>query len=177
MSKIRLMVLGLAVILLGSQSVSGHGLGKQTIKQQEAGPYVVSAWIDPESPEVDEEMHVTVSVEVETEPFTDAEVSLTAHYQDGDANDVSDRATHEGAVNQLFYEGELALPEVGAWSVEIGIDGEPGPAQISFDVDVLETTGNALLQLLGIIIVGVLVLGVVFQMLRSRRRQIKDTHA
>ena len=167
----RLALSGLLLVLtwLMVRPVEGHGLGKQKLKQVEAGPYMVSAWIDPEEPAIDEALHVTVSVQENATSITDADVSLTATHQGGDADPVSAQATHDDAVNELFYEGSLNLPESGDWDINIDIDGEAGQAESSFTVEVLADTSEALMQVIAGLGVGIAILAALFFTLRQRQ--------
>jgi hypothetical protein len=47
-------------------------------------------------------------------------------------------ATSEAATNKLFRAAVFEMPEPGWWEVEIGVDGEHGPARVRFEVEAAE---------------------------------------
>lgn len=46
-------------------------------------------------------------------------------------------ATHDEAVNKLFYETDIDLPTEGTWQVVVSAQGPSGSGQADFNVEVL----------------------------------------
>lgn len=159
------MIIGLGMV---ASRAYAHGMGKQHLKQVEAGPYIVSAWADPPEINTADELHITVSVQRGDELLSNATVTLIATHRDDAAEPITVAATHDNAANELFYEGSLELTTAGTWDIVIVIDEDDGRAETSFALTVKETTSNALVQVLVLIIGSVLTLGVFFLILRSR---------
>jgi hypothetical protein len=135
---------GLA-LLTAVWPVNAHGYGKQQLEQVEAGPYLVSAWTEPETVRVGDELHVTVSVQDKQEEFVlDGSVQVAAVTETEAGRQVSSAASHEDAVQKLFYEAALHLDRTGRWTVIISIDAEPGTGEARFDLDVQEAQDDAL---------------------------------
>jgi hypothetical protein len=61
-------------------------------------------------------------------------VELTPLDHEGET--LATAATHEGAVNKIFYEADLDLPATGRWQAEIAVEGPAGAGSASFDTEV-----------------------------------------
>ena len=129
-----------ATVLVWVLSVSpvwGHGGGEPFLSDVEAGPYSLYVWLDP-LPAQTGELHVTVSVNLPTangsEPVTGLPVLMRARHPDGWT--IEAEATHENALNKLFYEGRLDLKQEGTWTVELLLGDAPDQVAHAFDVDV-----------------------------------------
>ncbi len=127
-------------LLLSASVVWGHGGGEPFLSDEAAGPYSLYVWLDP-LPAQTGELHVTVSVNMAadgaSEPVTGLPVLMRARHPDG--WEVEAPATHENALNKLFYEGRLDLQQVGTWTIDL-LMGE-GADQVvhAIDVDVAAT--------------------------------------
>jgi hypothetical protein len=146
--KAALFLIGAGATLLslshaGSVSpINAHGLGNRQLEQVEAGPYLISAWSDPETLKVGEELHITVSVQDKNEEFVlDADVQVRANLETDFNQQASARATHENAVQKMFYEAELKLRQAGRWQITLTIEAEPGIGEATFSLPV--ESGNA----------------------------------
>lgn len=134
-----------AFVLLGATiplaQTDAHGLGNQQLEQVEAGPYLVSAWTDPKEVTVDDELHVTVSVQDREKDFVlEADVEVQATLESDAAVTKSQWATHDRAAQKLFYEAPLRLEPTGQWQITIIIDSDLGHGEASFDLEVAEAT-------------------------------------
>ena len=111
-----------------SQVLAHAGVGIQHLNNVAAGPYRVFVWSDPEPPTVGE-YHVTVALTENIEgdatglagaPILDAFVMVEiTHAETGET--LTARATHDDALNKLFYEASFAPEERGFWSVQIRV--------------------------------------------------------
>lgn len=129
-------------LLLPASVVWGHGGGEPFLSDVAAGPYSLYVWLDP-LPAQTGELHVTVSVNVPvdgaSEPVTDLPVLMRARHPDG--WEVEASATHENALNKLFYEGRLDLQQAGTWTIDLQMGDGPDQVVHSIDVDVAATPG------------------------------------
>lgn len=117
----RLLAVALALsLLLPASVVWGHGGGEPFLSDVAAGPYSLYVWLDP-LPAQTGELHVTVSINVPvdgaSEPVTGLPVLMRARHSDG--WEVEAPATHENALNKLFYEGRLDLQQAGTWTIDL----------------------------------------------------------
>lgn len=123
-----ILLLLLSGLLLPSPLLAHGGVGVQHLNNVPAGPFRVYVWSDPEPPQVGE-YHVTVALTENIEgdstglaggPVLDAVVTVElAHVESGET--LSARATHDDALNKLFYEASFAPARKGNWSVRVGI--------------------------------------------------------
>ncbi len=131
-----------AVLLLvfgGSPSVRGHGMGKPQVLNQPAGPYLLSAWTDPDPLRADE-THVVVAVidPANQEPIvTGVEVSVAMTSLADPTQQVIETAGTD-KVNQLLYAAEFNdMVSEGRWRVDLSVDGERGAGDgVGFEVEV-----------------------------------------
>lgn len=114
--------------LLPTRILAHAGVGIQHLDNVPAGPFRVYAWTDPEPPQVGE-YHVTVALTENVEgdetglgggPVLDAYVLVElVHQESGEKH--SAVATHDDALNKLFYEASFAPEMEGTWSVQLRI--------------------------------------------------------
>jgi hypothetical protein len=157
-------------ILLASlpKTLLAHAGGTPRLTNAEAGPYRIYAWTDPEPWRVGE-VHTSLAVtKVNTDrsanspvevPVTDAEVTVTFTPVAG-GEPITVQATSQASLADYYFEAVAQLPSDGDWNVTIGIDGEEGPGQASFSLDVLPArsinwlivagTGVGLIALVGV---------------------------
>ncbi len=129
--------------MAGSGSpIHAHGSGEPLLAHEEVGPYILYVWIEP-WPGTTGEMHVTVSVNepvadrsLQTYPVLDANVTIVAKHLDLEVDAVRVQATHEHAVNKLFYEGRLWLAAPGIWELQLDIQAAAGNITHTWIVDV-----------------------------------------
>lgn len=150
------------VLLLESlwlKSLQAHGFGKQQLERVRTGPYLVSAWTDPLEPTTDQQLHVTIAIENDEGLVLNANIGIAATYSE----DVSVRerttASHENAVNQLYYEAKLSPDYDGAWEVKISVDADQGQSEVSFPIDIAPGKSTLPWNWIAIGAVGLLVVG------------------
>ncbi|MDE0337406.1 MAG: hypothetical protein OXI80_07035 [Caldilineaceae bacterium] len=123
-----ILLLLLSGILLPAPLLAHGGVGVQHLNNVPAGPFRVYVWSDPEPPQVGE-YHVTVALTENIEgdstglaggPVLDAVVTVElTHEESGET--LSARATHDDALNKLFYEASFEPAHQGNWSVRVSI--------------------------------------------------------
>lgn len=120
-----------------------HGGGVPQLTNAKAGPYRVSVWTQPD-PLRAGEVHFTVAVSqpgaVDQEagsPVLDAVVELQLIPATGLDHALRVFATHDDAVNKLFYEADVDLPAEGVWQVVVSVKGPSGLDQTDFTIEVL----------------------------------------
>ncbi|MBI5929552.1 MAG: hypothetical protein HY862_09600 [Chloroflexi bacterium] len=120
-----------------------HGLGNQQLEQVEAGPYLVSVWTDPKNVTTQNNLHITISVQDHEKDFVlDADVQVKAVLV-ADSNITQlHTASHDNAIQKMFYEAKLRLNQTGQWHITIGIDSELGQGEASFDLRVAEASDS-----------------------------------
>ena len=148
-------VMALLAVAGATQPVQAHGGGTPQLVNAEAGPYWVSVWTQPD-PLRAGDMHVSVAVSEAPRPgapegsagdlVLDARVHVQVQPMRGSGPTLTAEATHEDAVNKLFYEADLDLPGDGYWEVVISVEGPLGAGSASFDVEALpQSTFNTVL--------------------------------
>ena len=135
-------VFAVLLLLSGSVPILGHGGGEPYLSDVAAGPYSLYVWLDP-LPAQTGELHITVSVNVPaagaSEPVTDLPVLMRATHPDGWTAEAP--ATHENALNKLFYEGRLDLQQTGTWTIDLLLGDAPDQVVHSMEVDITATPG------------------------------------
>lgn len=129
----------IATLLLGAFAFGAraHGIGKTQLLNVESGPYLISAWTDPDPLRADE-THVVVAVtEPETrEPIVSGvEVSVMMISIADPAISFTETAGTDN-VNQLLYAAEFNdRVTAGRWQVKIAVSGARGGGEsVSFEV-------------------------------------------
>lgn len=115
-------------ILLPASLLAHGGIGVQHLNNVPSGPFRVYVWSDPEPPEVGE-YHVTIALTENVEgdstglaggPVLDASVTVElTHVDSGET--LSALATHDDALNKLFYVASFEPARKGLWSVQVRI--------------------------------------------------------
>lgn len=146
---------------LATARSGAHGIGKPQLLNEAAGPYLLSAWTDPD-PLREDEAHVVVAVTdpVTREPIVEGiavTVSLTAA---DDPSVVVTQTAGTDNVNQLFYAAEFNNRlSAGRWRVGLSVAGGRGGGESAgFEVDIEPARGFNWLWLgvggLALIVVG-----------------------
>jgi hypothetical protein len=160
----------LLVVCARAAVVGAHGIGKPQVLNAASGPYLISAWTDPDPLRADE-THVVVAV---TDPITRepiiAGVEVTVRMQSmADPATVITQIAESDETNRLLFAAEFndRVTE-GRWQVGIATSGERGAGEeVTFEVDVAPARGfNMLWVGLG----GLVILVVGWFFLSSRPR-------
>lgn len=138
------LILLILLLLIGLPGpVEAHGGGAPKLVNEQAGPYLLSVWVAPDPLRVGT-MHVTVAVSEPNEdggvgePVLGAAVRILLSAEDSlGAAPIGALATHQNAVNRLFYEADLEVGAPGNWRVEVFVDGPAGSGQSAFSMPAL----------------------------------------
>ncbi len=176
-------ILRLAFFLLGLilglpvGVVRAHGGGVPQLTNAEAGPYWVSAWTQPDPLQVGQ-AHITVAVSEPGEslggrreagsPVLDATVQVRFEPLDHAGEPLVVPVTHKGAVNRIFYEADLELPQTGRWQAVIAVEAPDGTGSASFEVHVAPPQASNWIWVIGLGLVAVAAIGMT-QKLRARQ--------
>lgn len=148
MSRLRFSILaalaGVAIAIISGDALRAHGIGKPQVLNEAAGPYLLSAWTDPD-PLREDEAHVVVAV---TDPqtrepiVTGVEVEVRMVSPDAPADTISVMAGTDN-VNQLLYAAEFNdMLTAGRWRVTLHVSGEKGEGDgAGFEVQVEPARG------------------------------------
>ncbi len=132
------------VVLAVAATVEAHGIGTPRVVNQPAGPYLLSAWTDPD-PLREDETHVVVGVTDATtnEPIvTGVEVAVTLTSAADPAVAFTEIAAAD-SVNRLLYAVEFNDQlAAGRWLVSLRVSGAPGLGEgVTFPIDVEPARG------------------------------------
>jgi hypothetical protein len=146
LSPLTLVALFLGLLLLPTPLSLAHGGGTPQLTNEPVGPYLLSAWTNPD-PAVVGEMHITVALALaETgDAVTDPTVRVMASPQDSQGDAISVVASHEGALTPIFYEADLDFSHAGPWRIQIKVAGNEGSGGAGFQLEVREKGLNWLL--------------------------------
>jgi hypothetical protein len=133
-----LLILNLILSPALTYPVLAHGGGDLVAGPEQAGPYILSVWVNPPQPRTEQPLHFTVGV---AEPdnraaVLDAEVMITMRPVDGDLNPITSPATTEQSINKLFYETDLNLVQPGLYLTTIAVTGSDGEGELSLELNV-----------------------------------------
>lgn len=163
----------LAAALAYVPGIRAHGIGTPRLLNEPAGPYLLSAWTDPDPLRADQ-THVVVAVSdpASREPIVSGvEIIVTMTSMDDPA---LIRRTGAGTdnVNQLLYAAEFNDQlTAGRWRVGLNVSGERGAGpELSFEVTVEPARGLNWLWIGVSGLAAVLVLWVVVSAQPSRAR-------
>lgn len=164
-------LLALIAFAVSFSALLAHGTGRPRMLNEPAGPYLLSAWTDPD-PLREDEAHVVVAVidPATQEPIvTGVEVEVRAAPVASPDQAVSVSAGTD-SVNQLLYAAEFNdMLSAGAWLVTIHVRGERGTGESAgFEIEIEPARGFNWL-LVGAGGIGVIVLVWLAGSLRSER--------
>jgi len=166
-----LILIACFLALLSPIFVLAHGGGTPQLTNEPVGPYLLSAWTNPD-PAVVGEMHITVALALANtgEAATEPSVRVMASPQNGAGDAISVAATHEGALTPIFYEADLVFAHAGPWRIQIEVAGNEGGGGAGFALEVREKGLNWLLVgIIGSVVVVVVWMG--WMMLRPKNRE------
>ncbi len=166
---LRRLTLILGLLSIPNLLVSAHGGGEPQLTNELVGPYLLSAWTNPDPPQVGE-LHITLALALATtgDALTEPEIRVIATHANGDA--ISALASHEGALTPFFYEADIAFPKAGLWQIQVTVQGTEGAGNAGFSLDVQEQATNWLL--IGVIgVVAIAVLWIIYMLYAGRKEQ------
>jgi len=137
-------VIAAALVLFASR-VAAHGIGTPQVLNEPAGPYLLSAWTDPDPLRADE-THVVVAVinpENREIIVEGVEVAITmTSLADPAVSFVEVAGADE--VNRLLFAAEFNdLVSEGRWRVDLAVTGQQGSGDgVSFEVDIEPARGR-----------------------------------
>lgn len=136
----------LLIFMLNAGTAQAHGGGGTPhLSNTVVGPYRVSVWTQPALLRAGN-MHMSIAVSEPPasnaaaeagSPVLDAIVNVRLNPVDRAGETVTAPATHQNAVNKLFYEADLNVPAEGQWQVTILIEGPAGSGHANFQIEVL----------------------------------------
>jgi putative membrane protein len=133
----------LPLLCSGRSALAHAGVGTQQINNQDIGPYRIWVWSDPEPPVVGN-YHVAVALteSLDNDPngfagesILNADVVVEMEHQASGLQLIA-QATHEDAVNKLFYEAIFAPQQTGTWEIRVIVQGPDGPVQTSYSDEI-----------------------------------------
>jgi hypothetical protein len=149
---LRLLIGVFLILVFGFSGVAlAHGGGTPQLANAKIGPYRISVWTEPAPLRVGE-AHFSIAVaeppasdaaQYESgPPVLGATVELQLQPVAGTGQILTAQATHETAVNKLFYEADIDLPAEGLWEVTISVAGADGSGSVSFEIEVLPSSNS-----------------------------------
>lgn len=124
-----LLLLLWAVLGPAAAPAAAHGGGTPRLVNVPVGPFILSAWTQPEPPRVGQ-LHVTVALSepdatVSTRPGDPAlnqSVRLDVINPRNGAVELSVPVTHGSAANKLFYEADFPIDRGGDWTIVLTVN-------------------------------------------------------
>ncbi len=142
--------------------------GTLRLSRAVAGPYLVSAWTQPDPPRVGAvDLSVAVMSPATGEAILEAEARAAAEPAGSTGAAVSTTLARGAGGNLLLHHGILDVPAVGAWRVAVQVIGPAGPGEVAFTLDV----GPPLPVTVSVVIgIAVLAFGGLVWWVRTKRR-------
>lgn len=142
--------LALALLWGLTNLASAHGgTGTPQLTNEDIGPYRIFVWSDPEPPQVGE-YHVAVAMTESLEgdasgfagkPILNADITVTlTNVESGET--LTKKATHQDAVNKIYYEADFVVQTPGQWNVHLAVVGPDGAAEATYIDEISEATFN-----------------------------------
>jgi hypothetical protein len=128
----------LLIMFAGAGFVAAHGGGDLIAGPVEAGPYLVSVWVNPPQPEALEPIHFTVGLAASGDgrPVLDADIQVEMRAEGREGRAVIAPATTEQSANKLFYETDMTVAEPGPYQTTFSIHGPEGEGAVALVVEV-----------------------------------------
>lgn len=139
------------LLLLGIPHwASAHGgTGTPQLTNEDIGPYRIFVWSDPEPPQVGS-YHVAIAMTESLEgdasgfagkPILNADITVTlTNAESGET--LTKKATHQDAVNKIYYEADFEIATPGQWNVHMAVVGPDGAAEASYIDEITAATFN-----------------------------------
>jgi len=139
---------GFCVWLAAASISHAHGGGAPQLTNAEVGPYWISVWTQPDPPRVGD-LHLTAALaepgaadaplKEAGAPILGASIEVQLRPLDRPGEVISTVASHEKAVNKLFYEADLLIPHPGRWQATLKVYGpDGGSGSVGFELEVEE---------------------------------------
>jgi hypothetical protein len=142
--------LALALFVVMTDMSAAHGgTGTPQLTNEDIGPYRIFVWSDPEPPQVGP-YHVAIAMTESLpgdasgfagKPILNADITVTLTHLESGAT-LTKKATHQDAVNKIYYETDFEVPTSGLWEVHFSVAGPDGVAETSYMEEVEEATFN-----------------------------------
>lgn len=168
-------------VVLVTVTFAHAGTGTPQFTNEDIGPYRLFVWSDPEPPQVGE-YHVALALTESLEndpngfagqPIFNADITVTmVHTASGQT--LTEKATHENATNQIYYEAAFDVPQTGEWQVQIVVDGPNGPAEAGYVEQIVAATFNWM-PIAGAVLAVLLAVGAFFFHWRVQPRAVEAT--
>ena len=163
-------------------ALQAHGGGAARVSGEEAGPYLIYVWTEPDPLQVGQ-VHFTVGVTVRSAnggetPVTDADVSVTLQPQSTPASAIKLRAEPGAGGGGVYYEADANIEQAGDWLVSVDVAGEPGSGDVAFSVTIAPASNGAQwVFLIAGLLLFVLIIAVflLFGRTKTRARNVIDS--
>jgi hypothetical protein len=169
MKRLAILVAPLLLLLVGRLPAAAHGGGQLVAGPIQAGPYMLSVWVNPPQPRAEEAVHYTIGLAAPEDgsPVLDAQVLITMRDVTSGMAPVSAAATTDQSINKLFYEADMRVDQPGHYLTTVAVSGPAGEGRHELELDVQEPSplNYFLLGLAGLALV------MVIAALRRRREQ------
>ena len=171
-----IVVLALGFLVLGSVRLAfAHGGGEIKIGKEPVGPYKMTVWLNPPTPQAGETMHITVGVLAEDDaPLLDAAVFMEMIDQANGEIVMSGPATTERSTNKLFYEIDFPAPKIGTYEISLQLTRGDVAGQVAFQTEV-ETANNTNWLVIGLVGVGLVLAAFLYFSSRNVDLQIPNS--
>lgn len=145
------------------------GTGFPQLTNEDIGPYRIFVWSAPEPAQVGP-YHVAVALTESLEgdasgfagqPILNADVTVNlVNTSTGDT--LTKKATHQDAVNKIYYEADFEVDTPGEWRVDFAVIGPDGSAQASYVTQISPATFNWMPVLGGVAALMLIAVAVIF---------------
>lgn len=127
-----------AYCLLSVPIAAAHGGGEVQLSAVEAGPYQLTAWMNPGRPVAGRTIHITVALAdgEDMSAVLDASVMVEVWSRETGERMFAAPATTEQSANKLYYETDFILTEMGPVEVRLLLEGTEGRGEASYTMEV-----------------------------------------
>ena len=161
-------------VAVAAAPVALHANGRVgQLVSQIAGPYEIALGTIPDKPVVGI-LHLTLTVsDVATKaPILNADVTVAARGQDGDANEIGPLTVQNSIQDPVFYDVSTAVDRIGAWTFTVSISSDLGDTSSDFVLQVRNSNPTLEIFTWVTVVVFVAVIGLaILPFLRGRRRR------
>ncbi|MBV7337904.1 hypothetical protein KFU94_58680 [Chloroflexi bacterium TSY] len=166
------------------ETVEAHGGGVPQLSNVEVGPYWVTIWTQPDplrvgivhfTVAVTEGVMETTSGESSGTVVVDASVQITSESLSESRRRIHTYATHEKALNKLFYEADINLPFEKWWLVTVAVSGPAGEGTANFNIEVFPARSVNWFLVLSTALVVLMIIGL--NRIWNQRRETRHLYA